>query len=507
MMLALWLLTTGIVEAAEPHCWEPSGWSARRLARRGQRAAEGGDLARAESLLQDSAATEPGCGAVAESLGAVLLADGRPDEARAVLTPAMARFPEAVGILLLLAQVADQQDEFASARLLARQALSQAPANLDALVLTNDLLRTAGDWPAVVDLMERHGGHHDPADVACLRSLSLLDRGQLDAGRVAMARCLDGGQPALVAAAEAHMAGAVHGAIASDTAALHAVNLAMEDDDWEQALSLIDALPPPLELSVRIVRATCLYNLERLDEALTDLEIITAGGERLLSSDPERSEFYTIQLRSAARMQARTLGGLGRVDDALAAIRAARSRLGQDYDLHRTEIFLLARSGQATQAALVWQDAVSRWPEQPDLFGALSDIIAADRGVVTDEMWDFLGRSRSPVDQFAVATQLLESGDAAGCLRHADKALQLGSADSDVANLSYHCAVKVGDLITAQARREQLGISVMPVLLIQHGLLARQSGEVSLARELLGEACGRMSGAEQAECQMILDGI
>ncbi|MDG1480252.1 MAG: tetratricopeptide repeat protein [Myxococcota bacterium] len=507
MMLALWLLTIGIVEAAEPHCWEPSSGSARRLARRGERAVEGGDLARAELLLRASAAAEPDCGAVAESLGAALLADGRPDEARVVLTPAVARFPEAIGVLILLARVATQQDESASARLLARQALSLDPANLDALVLTNDLLRTAGDWPAVEDLLSRHGGHHDPADVACLRSLSLLDRGQLEAGRVAMDRCVDGGQPGLVAVAEAHMVGAVHGAVATDTAALQAVNLAIESEDWEQALSLIDALPPPLELSVRIVRATCLYNLERLDEALADLEVITAGGERLLSSDPERVAFYTLQLQSAARMQARTLGGLGRVDDALAAVRAARSRLGQDYDLHRTEIFLLARSGQATQAALVWQDAVSRWPEQPDLFGALSDIIAADRGIVTDEMWSFLGRSRSPADQFAVATQLLESGDASGCLRHADKALQLGSADSDVANLSYHCAVKIGDLTTAQARREQLGISAMPVLLIQHGLLVRQSGDVPQARALLEEACGRMSGADQAECLVLLDGI
>lgn len=507
MMLALWLLTTGIVEAAQPHCWEPSGWTARRAARRGRRAAEGGDLARAESLLRSSLEAEPGCGAVAESLGAVLLADDRPDEARAVLTPAMARFPEAVGVLVLLAEVADQQDEPASARMLARQALSQDPASLEALVLTNDLLRTAGDWPAVEDLLERHGPHHAPADLACLRSLSLMDRGQLDAGRVAVEKCQDGGQPALVSAAEAHMSDAIHGAVASDTDALQAVNLAMEAEEWEEALALIDALPPPLELSVRIVRATCLYNLERLEEALADLEVITAGGERLLSHDPERAEFYTLQLRSAARMQARTLGGLGRSEEALAAIHDARSRLGQDYDLHRTEIFLLARSGQATQAAIVWQDAAARWPNQPDLFGALSDVIAADRGVVTDEMWAFLGRSRSPTDQFAVATRLLESGDAAGCLRHADRALQLGSADSDVANLSYHCAVKAGDLATARARREQLGISVMPVLLIQHGLLVRQSGDVALARELLEEACGRMSGAEQAECQVILDGI
>jgi thioredoxin-like negative regulator of GroEL len=122
-------------------------------------------------------------------------------------------------------------------------------------------------------------------------------------------------------------------------------------------------------------------------------------------------------------------------------------------------------------------------------------------------MWAFLGRSRSPADQFAVATQLLESGDAVGCLRHADKALQLGSADSDVATLSYHCAVKIGDLTTAQARREQLGLSAMPVLLIQHGLLVRQSGDVPQARALLEEACGRMSGAEQAECLVLLDGI
>ncbi|MFT5680295.1 MAG: tetratricopeptide (TPR) repeat protein [Myxococcota bacterium] len=507
MMLALWLLGTGIVEAAEPHCWEPTSWSARRSLRRGLRAGEQGDVVRAESLLRASEEAQPGCGAVAEALGTLLLDLGRIDEAQAVITPSMARFPETVGVLMLSAWLAMAQEESASARLLARQSLYFDPANLDALVLANTLLRIEGDWPGVDDLLERHGVHHDPADVACLRSLSLLDRGQLDAGRVALARCQDDGQPALVAAAEAHMSGAVHGEMSSDTTALQAVNQAMEDEDWEGALVLIDALLPPLELSVRIVRATCFYNLDRFDEALVDLEDALTGGERLIRSDPERAEFYTLQLQSAARMKARSLAGLGRPDEALAAVHDARQRLGQEYDLHRTEIFLLARSGQATKAALVWQDAAARWPNQRDLFSALSEIIAADREMVTDEMWAFLGRSENPADQFAVATRRLEKGDAVGCLQHADQALRLGSADSDVANLSYHCAVKAGDLVTAEARREQLGVSVMPVLLLQHGLLVARAGDAVLARELLELACPQFPEDEQVECQAILDGI
>ncbi len=512
MMLTLWLLAQHPAQAESgpapaPSCWEPTTIAARRSLRRGERAAAAGELARAEARLRAALEAEPDCGATAEALGGVLLAAGRPEEARAVLTPTMARFPEAVGVLVLLARVAAQQGEVSSARMLARQAIALDPASLDALVLLNDLLRDAGDWPAVDALLERHAAHHDPADIACLASLSALDRGQLEAGRVALSRCESGGQDLLVAAARAHMSDAVHGVMAEDTAALQAINRAMEAEDWQGALDRIDALPPPLELSVRIVRATCLYNLDRLDEALVDLQVALAGGERLLASDPERAEFYTIQLKSAARMQARALARLERTDEALDALRAARRRLGQDYDLHRTEILLLARAGRAAEAAAVWQDAAARWPGQPDLYGALSDIIAADREVVTDGMWTFLGTSRDPADQFAVATRRMEQGDAAGCLRHADQALRLGAAGSDVANLGYHCAIQTSDLAAAAVRREQLGVSVMPVLLFEHGLLAMQLGERALARELLESSCPRLSGVEQGECQAALESL
>ena len=77
----------------------------------GERGAGGLDGKALEARLRAALEAEPDCGATAEALGGVLLAAGRPEEARAVLTPTMARCPEAVGVLVLLARVAAQQGE------------------------------------------------------------------------------------------------------------------------------------------------------------------------------------------------------------------------------------------------------------------------------------------------------------------------------------------------------------------------------------------------------------
>ena len=189
------------------------------------------------------------------------------------------------------------------------------------------------------------------------------------------------------------------------------------------------------------------------------------------------------------------------------ALRDARDRFGQDYDLHRTEIILLTRDGRAIEASEVWLDAAKRWPAQPDLFGALADIIQADRAAVSPAMWNFLARSESPQDQFAVATRRLEEGNIDGCRYHADRAMQLGAAGSDIANLSYHCTVLSGDLEAAEDRRAQLGSSVMPMLLFQHALLSLRVGDSAAAGALLDEACPRLSGAEQAQCEEVRAGL
>jgi len=505
MILSLWLLGMGTAKA--DHCWDPTTWAGRRAARRGARAAEAGDLVLAVESLQASLAAEPGCGAVQRDLGAVLLKTGALDEARAQLAAAMARFPEEPEVLVLLAQVAALQSDQSSARMLARQALALAPADLGALMLTHDILRSEGAWPAIDTMLERHAEHHSQADISCLASMSQLDRGALEAGRQALEACQEGGQPMLIAVAQEHVSGTVHGTMVDDTVARQEINAAIGAEDWAGALERIDRVALPLELSVRVVRATCLYNLDRQDEALVDLQIALSGGERLLRNDPRLEAFYTEQLRSAARMQARILAGQSRTDAALAALQDSRERFGQDYDLHRTEIYLLVRSERALQAAMVWMDAARRWPAEPDLFGALTDLIQNDRSVVTSEMWNFLGRSSAPTDQFALAAHRLEEGDIAGCLHHAEQSLRLGAAGSDVANLSYHCAVRAGELELAAERREQLGESVMPVLLLQHGLLAAHAGDLEQARMLLEDACPRLRGEEQASCLTALEGL
>lgn len=505
MILSLWLLGMGTAKAE--HCWEPKTGAGRRAARRGAKAAEQGDLALAAEHLRASLAAEPNCGAVQQRLGAVLLETGDLDEARTQLASAMARFPEEPDGLLLLARVAVRQSDQASARMLARQALALAPGELDALMLTHDILRREGAWSAIDTMLEQHAVHHALADIACLASMSEFDRGALEPGHQALATCQEGGQAALVAAAQAHVSGTVHGVMTSDVEALQQINAAIAAEDWAGALAQIDRVVQPLELSVRVVRATCLYNLARQDEALVDLQIALSGGERLLRNDPTRAAFYTEQLRSAARMQARILAGQSRTDEALSALQDARDRFGQDYDLHRTEIYLLVRSDQPLQAAGVWMDAARRWPSEADLFGAMADIIQTDRSVVTSEMWNFLGRSSAPADQFALAAHRLEEGDIAGCLFHAEQSLRLGAAGSDVANLSYHCAVRAGELELAAERRIQLGESVMPVLLLQHGLLAAHAGEHEQARAILEEACPRLRGEEQATCLAALGGL
>jgi hypothetical protein len=47
----------------------------------------------------------------------------------------------------------------------------------------------------------------------------------------------------------------------------------------------------------------------------------------------------------------------------------------------------------------------------------------------------------------------------------------------------------------------------MPVLLLQHGLLAAHTGEHEQARAILEEACPRLSGEERSTCLMALEGL
>ena len=505
-LLTFWL-SLSTAAAQTELCWEPTLRAAKRSTRRGERASAKGDSAAAIAHFEAALEAQPGCGAVQQQLGEQLLSVGRLEEARAALTPAMARFPEEAGVLVLLSAIARQQGQQDSARLLARQALALAPDSLDALHNVFEVLRAERSWLAIDALLAQQEGMHTPADIACMRSVSALDLGDVTIAESARALCQADGAPSLVTWADETWSAAVVGEQNLDEETLQAINVAMEAGEWQEALDRIDALPLPLELSVRIVRGTCLFKLERLEEAIIELDRALAGGERLVVIDPEKSSFYEAQLKSAARLKVRALALMGQEAQAQEALAAARDSLGQDYGFHQIEIILLRQSGQIEAAIAVWRDAVRRWPDEPDLHGALYDLIQANARAITPDMWGFLSRSVDPQHLFVLATHHLEEDDPSGCLNYAERALTLGAVSEEVRNLSYHCAVRSGDFELAEIRRKQLGLAVMPMLLLQHALLAEQAGQLDTARELLVAACPRLIGEEMWRCQAALESL
>lgn len=483
----------------------------------------------AEAKAKKCLKAEPDRGACTTLLAQAWARGGHLDEAVAALETVAAAHPTELEPAMVLSYALFSLQRFDEARAWSKRGLDLDPNDLQALSAHQMVLVRLGQYDEMLQLLDqaRAGGARPEHD--CLEAVVRLQKEHAPRARALLTSCRAATDPAFIANAEAALTAAT-GESTAGSAALVALL-----DDEETALSrAIDAFnahdfagaekqasvairDPSTATQGRVVRALARFELGQQAGALQDLDDALESGSWI---DIHRSgvltgiltkrseEFLVAQLRRGAAVRVLLLVDAGRLDDAEAALPAAREAFGDDPELLAAEAWLQVARGDAAAA---WASATSALSVDapPPMADRTASMLALHHlAAASPEQVAVLASRGSISTRFNLGAGMSNTGDVAGCLSilrpltgTEDSIPQRLGEDRAAANallplqarlngLAHNCATGAQDLDAAIALWPLLGppAEVPSGNAINHALLLLQAGRADAAWTALSES-------------------
>lgn len=247
----------------------------------------------------------------------------------------------------------------------------------------------------------------------------------------------------------------------------------------EETLPALEARAP-LDATAAVGRADCLYRIGRLDEARGALEALFAKGAagRELPPHPRGEGLALLAILRARAGQPDAAEGARRGIPPEDSARA-----------HRVQAVLAAVAGDRSAAWAQVDEALARWPRDPDAVRAATEVASLDPDHVSPAALAAIRRPVDVVHHHNQAVLAFNAGDGARCLVHVGAGLSVAT-ESELPRLQevgYACAVAAGEV--DEAGRLMLARGSVAALpepsVLRHGELLLAAGRAREAARLL----------------------
>ena len=483
----------------------------------------------AEAKARKCLKLEPNRGACQTLLAEVWSRGGQLEEAVASLQTVAQAHPGELEPKLMLSFALFSLQRFDEAREWSGRALEGAPADLRALSAHQMVLVRLGQYDEMLALLDAARAAGSKPEHDCLESVVRLQKEHAARARALLVSCRQADDSSFIANAEAaftaatgeHTTGADALVKLLDeqetplSLAITAFNAQAFEEAEGLATQAID--DPALTTQARVLRALARFELGREKAALKDLDDALLSGTwidvhqsgvltGILTKRAE--EFFLDQLRRGAAVRVLLLVGAGRVDDAEAALPAAREAFGDDPELLAAETWVHVGRGDPGKA---WASATAALSvEVPPTMAdrAVSMLALNHLGAASPEQKAVAAERGSISTRFNLAAGMSNLGDVTGCLSvlrplagTEDSIPQRVGEDRAAANallplqprlnlLAHSCAAGARDLEAAIAFWALLGppVDAPSGNVINHALLLLQSGRAEAAWTTFSES-------------------
>ncbi len=486
-----------------------------------------GDLAEAQTTIEQLLQAQPDCGAARTIRANILLLTGKASEALVALQPLSEAFPKEDMVWLTLAQAAFAEQNFSLALDASKEAVRLQPSSFEAQRSLNLALLRLGRYDeALAALKAARNRGSSPASLDCLEVGVLVDQNQAAAAREKMISCEQSTDVSLVRFTRSNLAllsgdfqVAAESADAAGAEQLGRQGRAMvlaQRGDYAGCVQLLDqvVVEEPTNVGARMQRANCLHSASRDGEARSDLElvfgagtwvtiqkngsltgILTYGSEQDFKKYTAEAAFLLVELqleagdRAAAEATTAAMNqSFPGADATLAATAVVNAAANRDpwpglwaalEQRPGSEILLRT----AASLLLVWQDGVP--PGLPAI-------------IVTQGSW---------ADLYNLSAYYYNTQKFSDCLTVVEPAMGRVEEVHQAAlrDVLYSCAAGAEDLtrldLLLAARGGTQGLPAPDLL--QHAWLRVKGGRASEARTIWDAACATPSQEIREACRQI----
>ena len=265
--------------------------------------------------------------------------------------------------------------------------------------------------------------------------------------------------------------------------------------ECDAMMSALDAAVDanPTWAKPRLERAECLYRVGRYEWVQRDLDVVFSGHslQRIISSASAGGaslEEARSVVENGTVLRVIMLLDVGSSGSAQTLYREAVGVFGDSPAMTRASIMLTASSGDYASAWRMVDEALARWPSEPQIHQATREMASRDPRGVTDAANSALNAPADAVGWYNDAITAYNQGDYSDCLSRVDVALAEPSTDQDLfLRLGYSCAVSSGDLKRTNQLIVKLGgtSGLRPDAVLRHAELLYKAGKNDAALELL----------------------
>ncbi|MEL6348092.1 MAG: hypothetical protein AAFV53_33600 [Myxococcota bacterium] len=242
-----------------------------------------------------------------------------------------------------------------------------------------------------------------------------------------------------------------------------------------------------------IERANCYYRVGRYEWVRRDLGRALPGSYQSAVDDARKDGVSADKARSVVEQGAVLQVVMHVNDDQIGAARRAYSQaqgyFGDSPGMLRAKIAVTSGQGDNTGAWRLVDEGLDRYPDDPHIFMATSEMASRDYRNITDKANAFLNQPADTVSLYNDAVTSYNTGDYTSCLMYVDQGLELlpESEHERFYQMGHACAVTANDVRRSNAFVRDLGgiDGLRPDAVIRHAAMLHDASRYDAALALL----------------------
>lgn len=477
----------------------------------------------AQALLLDILKKQPDCGMAQKLYAMILLQQRSFKEALPKLEHLANDFPKDAEIWLLLSDATFALQDFNRSLEAAQKAIALAPNDIDYEITLQRAFLRLGHYDDALKALQSARNTQPEHDLDCLEAQIWIDQKKFDKANEKMPSCEQATNADLIQLARMNLA-TVSGHQADTTQAATELGadsithssraiVLNEAGDFQGCIAELDAeiAQNPKAISPHLIRASCLSNAGRYDEARADLQtifeadtwitveqngnmtgIVTHGSEEQFWASVKEGGLLLVKLEMLAGHTKEAVAVAKRMEDHFGAIDAVAAAKALSSPNHTWSML---------------EDAFKTWPDSALLMNVSAELLVDHPDGISPTLIAIIATKGSDFDRYNLGIYDYNSKKYPDCITHLSPLLNTPELRQKAIHLSYTCASAANDLPNLDRLLALSGdpASLAPGDVMYHAYLLTEANRNADARPLADLVCAHPTPQTQNNCSILTE--